>query len=95
MLLHDTTLVFGKEVTKGVILPPPDKAAQVVFKPVLMSARYAAGLEEKNITDFELPDEPSRKLRKLGRLAVLGGAHLLMAKNVSSRIKAPKFFLHY
>jgi hypothetical protein len=80
LLLHDATLVFGKEVTKSLALPPPDIAvARYVFRPVLMLARHAAGLEEQNRTDFGLPADPPRRLRKLARLAVLGGACLLMA----------------
>jgi hypothetical protein len=45
-----------------------------------MLARHAAGLEEQNRTDFGLPADPPRRLRKLARLAVLGGACLLMAQ---------------
>ena len=81
LLVHDATLVFGEEVTKSLSLPPPDKAlARYVFEPVSMLARHAAGLEEQNRTDFELPADPSRRLRKLARLSVLGGACLLMAQ---------------
>jgi len=54
--------------------------ARYIFEPVLMLARYASGLEANNNTDFEFPADPSRKLRKLARLAVLGGACLLMAQ---------------
>ena len=80
-LVLDATLVFGEEVTKGLALAPPDGSmARFVFEPVLMLARHAAGLEAANSTDFRLPSDPSRKLRKLARLAVLGGACLLMAQ---------------
>jgi hypothetical protein len=41
--------------------------------------RYSAGLLPENPTDFQLPEDPSRRLRKLARLGVLGGACLLMA----------------
>ena len=39
---------------------------------------YAAGLEAKNKTDFRLPEVLPHRLRKLARLAVLGGAYLLI-----------------
>ena len=82
LLLHNATLVFGEEVTKELTLPPPDKPLARWALPLdpLRLARFAAGLETQNRSDFELPGEPSLKLRKLARLSVLGGAYLLMAQ---------------
>jgi predicted nucleotidyltransferase len=81
-LLHNATLVFGRDVTAGLTLPPFDKSfarRALSFDPMML-ARYAAGLESENKSDFALPSEPSLRLRKLARLAVLGGALLLMSQ---------------
>ena len=66
----------------GLVLPPPDRsfARWALAGDPMQLARYAAGLEAENRSDFELPADPSLKLRKLARLAVLGGACLLMAR---------------
>jgi hypothetical protein len=78
-LRYDSTLVWGQDVTEGVEIPPPDRSwARRYVASVGPLIRYAAGLEDENRTDFRLPDEPSPRLRKLARLAVLSGAYLLM-----------------
>ena len=77
-LSYDATLVWGEDLTKGMEIPPPDPVGAFRYPRELV--RYAAGLQEENTTDFSLPEEPSLRLRKLGRLAVLGGGYLLMAR---------------
>jgi hypothetical protein len=82
LFLYNATLVFGEDVTTGLIVPPPDKAFARWVLPTdpMKLARYAAGVETENRSNFELPKEPSLKCRKLARLAVLGGAYLLMSQ---------------
>ncbi len=81
-LLCDSTLVFGEDVTKGLTLPPPDRSLArwgIALDPLILAC-YAAGLEPTNRSDFDLPNDPSLKLRKLARLAVIGGAYLMMSQ---------------
>ena len=80
-LRYDATLVWGEDLIKGMDIPPTDPRG--AFRDPLELVRYAAGLQEENTTDFSLPDEPSLRLSKLGRLAVLGGGYLLMASGGS------------
>lgn len=78
-LRYDTTLVFGNDLIAGLCIPHMDKnEARDYFQCVLDLVRYAAGLEAENKTDFRLPQTPPLRLRKLARLAVLGGAYLLI-----------------
>jgi predicted nucleotidyltransferase len=81
-LHYDGTLVFGRDLTDLLKnIPSPDKSyARGYFSSVWELARYAGGIETENKTDFSLPHEPARRLRKLARLGVLSGACLLMAK---------------
>jgi predicted nucleotidyltransferase len=79
-LRYDATLVWGRDLTAGLVLPTPDRGWAVMqFQSPRALTRYAAGLEPENKTDFRLPDDPSLRLRKLARLGVLGGACRLMA----------------
>ncbi len=84
-LRYDATLVWGEDLIKGMEIPPPDPVG--AFRDPRELVRYAAGLREENTTDFSLPDEPSLRLRKLGRLAVLGGGYLLMASGGGYSLK--------
>ena len=78
-LRYDTTLIFGSDLIAGYSVPDMDKhQARDYFQDVRNFVRYAAGLEANNKTDFPLPKTPSHCLRKLARLAILGGAYLLM-----------------
>lgn len=76
---YDTTRVWGADLLAGLPEPIPDPAwAQLSFQSPWDLTRHAAGLEAVNRTDFVLPDDLPLRLRKLARLAILGGAHLLM-----------------
>jgi hypothetical protein len=78
---YDATLVWGRELTEGIAIPPPDHIwARVSFLSPWEMVRYAAGKARENQTDFDLPDEPRLRLRYLAKLAVYGGASLLMAR---------------
>ncbi|RKU19279.1 hypothetical protein C6500_11305 [Candidatus Poribacteria bacterium] len=78
-LRYDTTLVLGGDLIGGLGVPDMDKSqARDYFQSVWDLVRYAAGLESENKTDFRLPKVLSHRLRKLARLAVLGGAYLLI-----------------
>jgi predicted nucleotidyltransferase len=80
-LRYDATLIWGRDLTEGLDIPMPDRGwARMHFQSPWDLTRYAAGLEPENKTDFQLPDDPSLRLRKLARLGVLGGASLLMAR---------------
>ena len=84
-LCYDATLVWGEDLRKGMKIPAPDPVGG--FRDPRELVRYTAGLQEENTTDFSLPDEPSLRLRKLGRLAVLGGGYLLMARRGGFSLK--------
>ena len=88
LLRYDATRIWGDNLTSGQAVPPPDALwARVAFQCPWDGVRHAAGLgtalqtafTEENVIEWGLPKEPARKLRKLARLAVLGGAYLLMA----------------
>lgn len=80
-LRYDATRVWGRELVSGAIVPLPDKEfARAAFPAARDLARFAAGRDDQNKTDFDLPNLPLPRLRKLARLAVLGGGYLLMAK---------------
>lgn len=84
-LCYDATLVWGEDLIKGIEIPPPDPLGG--FRDPRELVRYAAGLQEENTTDFSLPAEPALRLRKLGRLAVLGGGYFLMARGGGYSLK--------
>ena len=84
-LRYDATLVWGEDLINGMEIQPPDPVG--AFRDPWELVRYTAGLQEENTTDFSLPDEPSLRLRKLGRLAVLGGGYLLMASGGGYSLK--------
>lgn len=76
---YDTTLIFGRDLIAGIHLPDMNKnQASAYFQPARDLVRYAAGLESQNKTDFHLPKTPAQRLRKLARLAIIGGAYLLI-----------------
>ena len=76
---YDTTLILGNDLIEGIRVPDMDKdLARDYFQCVWDLVRYGAGLETENKTDFRLPKTSPRRLRKLARLAVLGGAYLLI-----------------
>jgi hypothetical protein len=80
-LRYDATIIWGRDLSEGLALPPPDRAwAQLWFPTPWELIRHAAGLLPENNTDFDLPDGLPLRLRKLARLAILGGAALLMAR---------------
>ncbi len=80
-LRYDATLVWGKELTQGLQIQPPDATwAGASFRPVCNLVRHAAGLEERTNYDFKLPNTSFLRLRKLARLGVLSGAYLLAAR---------------
>ncbi len=79
-LHYDTTRVWGADLLAGLPESTPDPAwARLRFQSPYDLTRHAAGLETDNRTDFDLPDDLPLRLRKLARLAILGGACLLMA----------------
>lgn len=78
-LRYDTTLIFGNDLIEGMRVPDMDRnQARDYFQCVSDLVRYDAGLEAENKTDFRLPKASAHHLRKLARLAVLGGAYLLI-----------------
>jgi hypothetical protein len=85
LLRYDATLLAGRDIAAGSPIPPPDAVwAAGAFEAPWDVARHAAGLpggpgHEENVAIFPLPADPARRLRKLARLAVLGGAYLRIA----------------
>jgi hypothetical protein len=80
-LTYDSKLVWGRDLLDGV--SPPALSHDWIrtsLESVRALVRYTAGLEKENRTDFDLPHDEALRLRKLARLGVLGGAHLLMAQ---------------
>ena len=80
-LTYDAKLVWGTDLLHGVrpaVLSRYWNRASL--ESVRALVRYTAGLEQENCTDFDLPEDEALRLRKLARLAVLSGAHLLMAQ---------------
>ena len=90
---YDTTLVFGSDLIAGLSMPDMGRdQAPDYFQCVWDLVRYAAGLEAKNKTDFRLPKVLSHRLRKLARLAVLGGAYLLIGNGELYSFKGTDVF---
>jgi predicted nucleotidyltransferase len=80
-LRYDATLVWGASLlTARDDLEPNRTFARLSFASVRDCLRYAVGLDKQNKSDFTLPTEAALRLRKLARLAVLGGGYLLMAR---------------
>ena len=78
-LHYDTTHILGEDLIARLCEPDMSREqARGYFQCVWDLVRYTAGLELENKTDFRLPKTPSHRLRKLARLAVLGGAYLLI-----------------
>lgn len=85
---YDTTLIFGRDLIAGIHLPDMNMSqASAYFQSAWDLVRYAAGLESENKTDFHLPKTPARRLRKLARLAIIGGAYLLIGCGESYSFK--------
>jgi len=80
-LRYDATRVWGRELVTDAMVPAPDrKFAEGAFQAVRDLTRFAAGLDRQNRTDFDLPQDPMLRLRKLARLGVLSAGYLLMAR---------------
>lgn len=80
-LRYDATRIWGREIVPDAVVPTPNAAfGRGPFEAVRNLARFAARVEPENKTDFDLPAEPGLRLRKVARLAVLGGGYLLMAR---------------
>src|SRR5713226_5389632 len=76
-LRYDATRVWRQDVLEDLTIPLPDRPwARLCFQAPWDLTRHAASLEPENRTDFTLPEDPPLRLRKLARLAVLGGAWL-------------------
>jgi hypothetical protein len=77
---YNATLVWGRDVTEGLAIPPPDLAcSQESFLAVWDYIRDLAGLPNEGRFDPEpLPPQPSLQRRKLARHAVLAGVFLLI-----------------
>lgn len=92
-LCYDATLVLGRNLIAGLRMPDMNREqARDYFQSVSDLVRYAAGLEAENKTDFRLPQTPSHCLRKLARLAVLGGAYLLIGRGELYSFKGTDIF---
>jgi hypothetical protein len=78
-LRYDARRVHGDEVLTGRPAPTPDVAfARDYLRGPLENVRSVSGGQEH--PEFPLPRAPIPRLRKLGRLAVLCGACLLMGR---------------
>lgn len=81
-LRYDATLAWGTPLFSDVEDMEPNRDfAKACFASVRDCLRYAVGLDSENKSDFSLPIKPHLRLRKLARLAVLGGGYLLIAQN--------------
>ncbi len=79
-LRYDSTRAYGEDVLVGHPVPAPDAAfaRQFLCSALLETIRLAKiGKQHREVP---LPQEPVARLRKLGRLAVLCGASVLMAR---------------
>jgi hypothetical protein len=79
MRRYDATLVWGRDITAGLDIPPPDLPwAKEEFLWLWDYIRDVAGLPNEGRFDPDrLPPHPSRRRRKLARHAVMGGVVLL------------------
>jgi hypothetical protein len=92
-LRYDATRVYGPEVIAPSLIPPPDLSwARIAFLGPWEIVRYAAGTTRENQTDFVLPGAPALRLRYLAKLAVYGGASLLMARGQFASYRGPDVF---
>jgi hypothetical protein len=75
---YDATRVYGEDHLADLRVPEPDAmfARLFVHGPLETVRLVSSGQEHR---EFPLPNEPVARLRKLGRLAVLLGACVLMA----------------
>ncbi len=79
-LRYDSTRAYGEDVLVGQPVSVPDSAfaRQFLCSALLDTIRLAK--VGKRHREFPLPREPVARLRKLGRLAVLCGASVLIAR---------------
>jgi hypothetical protein len=90
LLRYDSTLVWGRDLIEGAPIPPPDLAvAQVRFLSPWELVRFETGRTRGNQTDFDLPEEAPLRLRYLVKLAIYGGASLLMARGEFRSYRGP------
>jgi hypothetical protein len=77
---YDATLVWGRDITAGLAIPPPDRRwAKEEFLGLWDLIRDFAGLPNEGRFDPDpLLKQPSLQLRKLARHAVYGGVLLLI-----------------
>ncbi|MBC8142249.1 MAG: hypothetical protein H7Y38_12495, partial [Armatimonadetes bacterium] len=80
-LCFDATILRGEPVIIAPEVMPFIGAdfARRGFESVCDLSRFAAGLDTDNKTDFDLPSAPALRLRKLARLAVIGGGWYTVA----------------
>jgi predicted nucleotidyltransferase len=90
LLRDDATLIYGAELERDLPKTPSDREwARTKFELPRNTVRHAAGLPcvpntpeaEDELRQWPLPKPEHLRLRKLARMAVLGGAYLLMAQN--------------
>ncbi|MAG36702.1 MAG: hypothetical protein CL878_10750 [Dehalococcoidia bacterium] len=88
-LSYDATRVYGQDVLLGYSIPVPDAAfaREYLRTGPLETIRLATG--GKRHREFPLPEEPEARLRKLGRLAVLSGAMVLIARSQFRSLRGP------
>lgn len=75
-LQHDATLVFGDDLVGDREFAQPD-----YFPRLWLLIRFLAGIDQSNRSESVVPEEPRLRLRRLARMAVLGGAGYLLAHN--------------
>ncbi len=76
---YDATLIAGRDLRLGLPPSPPSaERARAAAASVLHGLR--GGCEGRGPADFPLPSRSERRMRALARLAVLGGAYLLMRR---------------
>lgn len=75
-LQHDATLVFGDDLIGDREFAQPD-----YFPRLWLLVRFLAGIDQSNRSESVVPEEPRLRLRRLARMAVLGGAGYLLVHN--------------